>query len=75
MGRDCDRLLGGLGRVRDHLEAVAAQLVDDLGVVDDGAEAHERAALVHSVLHHLDGAADAEAEAHLARPEDFHVSS
>ena len=57
---------------KDSEQSVAAKLLDDLGVVYDGAEANHRAALPHRLLHHFDGTPDSKTEAHLVGADDLH---
>jgi hypothetical protein len=71
--RDRDGTVACLADVGDYFEALVAQALYDLGVVDDGAEAHHGAALPHRFFHHLDGASHTEAEAHFAGTDDLHV--
>jgi hypothetical protein len=72
VGGDGDRPAGDLRDVVDDVEAFVTEAVDDLGVMHDGAQADHRAAFADRLLHHLDGAPDAEAETHFAGADDLH---
>ena len=57
----------------DDADALPLQITHDLRVVDDIAEHADGFALVRQLIDHLDRAADAEAEAHFVREDDFHA--
>ena len=66
-GARIDGLEGG-----DDVDAAAAEAIDDLGVVDGGAEACDRAHFARGRLHHVDGAAHAHAEPEFLRLDHLH---
>ncbi len=58
----------------DHADTLPLQIAHDLRVVDDIAEHADGFPLVGELIDHFDCAADAEAEAHFVRQENFHTA-